>query len=292
MAFLIAQMLSCLLVAVALGGLVGWLAKDLLAKRERERQEKIWQRQLRSSEARAGTFKNQLAEVKQTEENLRSELRMMQLDAGSAGSGAEDAEDLRAQIARRDKKIDLLELQVKQSEAALTSEWQSLKALKTEIAERQRRLDSRGKQREADWGGKLKTSEEARHKLEQQLAALTQELKKGRSAAARIQKLEAELAERDAKLAERADRIARLTEVLEVTAEEPAAPAEKDDLERLRGIGPVLRAKLEAQGVESFRQIASWSADDVARLGPLVGATPARIRRERWVEQARELLKE
>ena len=85
MLYLITQMLFCLLVAAAFGGIVGWLARELLAARGRHRSEDAWRERLRQSEARAGGFKNQLAEVKQKEENLRSELRLAEDAADRTG---------------------------------------------------------------------------------------------------------------------------------------------------------------------------------------------------------------
>lgn len=297
MLFLITEMLVALVVTAALGAIVAWLARDLMAKREHRRLVEGWQRQLRSSEARAGTFKNQLFEAKQTEENLRADLRLIKETSTSSGpadaGGGETVAVLEAELARRDKKIEILELQVSQSEAALTSEWQSLKALKTEVAERQRRLDTRGKER----GTRLKASEEAQRELRKQIVALRQELSgvqeaseqamadARRRTSARSKELEraqGELAERDAT-------ITRLTDALERAESEAGAPTEDDDLEKLRGIGPVLRRKLNQAGIHSFSQIAAWTDDDLERVASQVGASAGRIRRDQWIETAKEL---
>ncbi len=299
--FLIAEILVSLLVAAALGALIAWLAKDLLAKREIQQLEEGWQSQLRDSEARAGTFKNQLAEAKQTEENLRADLRLFEENRASlpqVGGDSTTVAALNAELAGRDKKIEVLKLQVSQSEAALTSEWQSLKALKTEVAERQRRLDSRAKERDSRLADELKESEKTRDELKQEMVDLKQELSGVREAseqaladerhrtsarAAEVEKARAELGERDAT-------IARLTEALKRAESVAGLPEEDDDLEQLRGVGPVLHRKLNEAGIHSFRQIASWTDDDVEQVASEIGRPAARIRRDGWVERAGELL--
>ncbi len=70
----------------------------------------------------------------------------------------------------------------------------------------------------------------------------------------------------------------------------PVATNEKpDDLRRVRGIGPAMKRELAAYGV---RTLAELAALDDARIDTLDRELkfPGRIRRERWVEQARELL--
>jgi predicted flap endonuclease-1-like 5' DNA nuclease len=68
------------------------------------------------------------------------------------------------------------------------------------------------------------------------------------------------------------------------------APAKKDDLKRIKGIGPQNEARLNAFGVMAFAQIASWSKKEEADYGERL-AFPGRIEREEWVKQAKVLAK-
>lgn len=68
------------------------------------------------------------------------------------------------------------------------------------------------------------------------------------------------------------------------------APAKKDDLKRIRGIGRQNEARLNALGVATFAQIASWSRKDEENYGERL-AFPGRIEREEWVKQAKILAK-
>lgn len=62
-----------------------------------------------------------------------------------------------------------------------------------------------------------------------------------------------------------------------------------DDLTRIKGIGPVLRDKLNGLGIESYRQIAEMTAADIARIDESLNLR-GRIERETWVAQARALI--
>lgn len=69
----------------------------------------------------------------------------------------------------------------------------------------------------------------------------------------------------------------------------PAAmqPAQPDALIDIKGIGPKFVEMLHAAGITTFEQLAAYDADSLAeKLGGRV--TAERIRREQWIEQARE----
>lgn len=71
-------------------------------------------------------------------------------------------------------------------------------------------------------------------------------------------------------------------------AKAAAIPVAKDDLKRIRGIGRQNEARLNAEGVSAFAQIAGWSSKDQAEWGDRL-AFPGRIEREEWVSQAKLL---
>ena len=82
-----------------------------------------------------------------------------------------------------------------------------------------------------------------------------------------------------------------------VAEKAPAAPAEKtpakkaetsmaDKLTDIDGIGPVIEKKLIAAGVTSFKQIAGWTAEDVAKFDEEL-SFKGRIEREEWIKQAK-----
>ena len=68
------------------------------------------------------------------------------------------------------------------------------------------------------------------------------------------------------------------------------APAERDDLTRIEGVGPFLAQKLNEAGIFTFSQIAAWDAADIGNITQLIGYFPGRIERDDWVGQAVKLM--
>ena len=68
----------------------------------------------------------------------------------------------------------------------------------------------------------------------------------------------------------------------------PAA-RHKDDLKVIRGIGPVLESTLNEAEIQTWEQLAALSADEIQLIEKSIDF-PGRMSRERWVEQATELV--
>ncbi|NJN46669.1 MAG: hypothetical protein HC808_09515 [Candidatus Competibacteraceae bacterium] len=82
---------------------------------------------------------------------------------------------------------------------------------------------------------------------------------------------------------------ARTEVVTTVKSAEPVAtPYPPDDLKTIAGIGPVLEKKLNEQGIINYRQLAELDEQEIQHLETTVLKFPGRIRRDKWVEQARE----
>jgi predicted flap endonuclease-1-like 5' DNA nuclease len=69
-----------------------------------------------------------------------------------------------------------------------------------------------------------------------------------------------------------------------------AAPAEADDLTRIKGVGPKLQALLNDLGVYRFDQIAGFSEADLAWVDAHLATFKGRPFRDGWIEQARTLM--
>ncbi len=68
---------------------------------------------------------------------------------------------------------------------------------------------------------------------------------------------------------------------------------ERDDLKKIRGIGPVLQEMLYSMNIFTFLQIADFTADDVHLVSAALGrAFPDRISRDDWMSGARTLHQE
>jgi len=66
------------------------------------------------------------------------------------------------------------------------------------------------------------------------------------------------------------------------------APAEKDDLKKINGIGPVMEKMLNSLGVTSFKQVAEFKAEDIRTVTEAIEAFPGRIERDNWIGGAKE----
>ncbi len=73
-------------------------------------------------------------------------------------------------------------------------------------------------------------------------------------------------------------------------ASETPGSGAADDLTRIKGIGQVLKGKLNQLGITTFRQIAEFTAADIERIDAVLDF-PGRIEREKWVEQARDMVR-
>lgn len=69
----------------------------------------------------------------------------------------------------------------------------------------------------------------------------------------------------------------------------PAPDGPRDNLRQIKGIGPKLAGKLEELGVFHFRQIASWTPEQMAAVDEKLGNFAGRPARDQWQEQARLL---
>lgn len=68
-----------------------------------------------------------------------------------------------------------------------------------------------------------------------------------------------------------------------------AKPAHFDDLTALKGIAKVLEQRLHHLGIYTYAQIAGWNEEQVREISARL-AFKDRIHRERWVEQAQQLM--
>jgi len=69
----------------------------------------------------------------------------------------------------------------------------------------------------------------------------------------------------------------------------PSASGARDDLTRIKGVGPKLSTRLAELGVTSFAQIAAWSDADLVAIDGALGAFAGRPRRDNWVAQCQFL---
>ena len=75
-------------------------------------------------------------------------------------------------------------------------------------------------------------------------------------------------------------------------ASRPAAKPAKDDLKKIKGIGPYLEEKLNSLGIYSYLQIASLTESEAKEIEKQLEHFNDRIYRDNWIAQAKQLHKE
>lgn len=74
------------------------------------------------------------------------------------------------------------------------------------------------------------------------------------------------------------------------TESEPDAHTHRDNLKKIKGVGPAIEKTLNEIGIFNFQQIADMSEYDIDRVARRLKGFHSRIYREDWIGQARALL--
>lgn len=75
---------------------------------------------------------------------------------------------------------------------------------------------------------------------------------------------------------------------LQIGQTKSAKDSQKDDLKKIRGIGPTFERVLNKMGIFTFRTIATWGASDMKRIADQLDTAPDRIKRDKWVTEAKK----
>jgi len=70
-----------------------------------------------------------------------------------------------------------------------------------------------------------------------------------------------------------------------------ADPKKKEDLTKIKGVGKKIQRKLNLLGIYTFKQVSKMTERDKKRVDQLIGFFPGRVKRERWMQQAKALKK-
>ncbi len=313
MAYLVIQILAWLVAAGVLGVILGWSVQRARSARELSSREEGWREQLEGSKARWS------ARVEEKEEQLdrfrevvdAQEARMTALTEDLKAKADSQAElqlifdsvqgrlsQLEVQVQERDGRILRMEearrdeIAEKEAEiSGLRGRIEELRSLEEDLEERESRLENLVQRvRELEpFEVLLAQRDEERKELEEAHAA---ELRRRDEEVQRLRHRIQQLAEgpsREARItAGEAEGAAEAEEDGEGEAGEKGEE-EGDDLTRISGIGPVFERALRELGYRRFKDIAAWDASELNRVARELGSFPSRVRRDRWVEQARAL---
>lgn len=243
-------------------------------------------------------------EVERLEEELASLRKRLSAQHAETRVEQKNNELLRAELANLKNQVGLLEKQLSESssggaapadssrpiDSIRPSQWPALQKANSKHAQELERLRAEHRA-ELD---KLRSN----HAME--LANLKKSLfspstTASNDEAAKLSELEAKYEARLDALrkrlrdAEHRNGTERIAELEKPAKQASDAPAGSDDLTRLKGVGPAIARSLKKEGITTFAQIAAWSPDDVEAIAPKIKTTVARIKKNRWIEAAREL---
>ena len=100
------------------------------------------------------------------------------------------------------------------------------------------------------------------------------------------------LDEKALKQAEELERIAQKAEGIDFGILGVASASEADDLQKIKGIGPFIAEKLNALGIFKFSQLANMTSEIEEEVNIAIEFFPGRVKRDEWVKQAKNFLKE
>jgi len=99
-----------------------------------------------------------------------------------------------------------------------------------------------------------------------------------------------ELEESNAKLKAEIGNLAKRKEAAKSISDHPfvrpVEPDEKDDLTKIKGVGPFIEKRLNMIGIYTYQQLAELSPEMIDRVGAAIEFFPHRIIRDNWVGQA------
>ena len=242
------------------------------------------------------TLEQRLAERDATIEGLRSDLAMVNAEAGRVSSLEAELQGLRGQSSRvveLEAELDQARAETEQSAAmqadlaAARSEAEAAQAVASRL---QARIDQ------------LESALDGGTDMDRELTELRTRLEAAEAAAELVP-------ERDATIAELRLRLGEAEEAQAAAAASgPSDPQERpswqkgttklgtpgadhiDDLKKIHGIGPVMEKTLQSFGIQTWEQVAAFTAADIEKVTAAIDAFPGRIERDDWMGGAQALL--
>ena len=104
----------------------------------------------------------------------------------------------------------------------------------------------------------------------------------------------AKLEEMDEKTRKKEEELLRISEkakTIDFATIGVASASEKDDLQKIKGIGPFIEDKLNALGIYTFDQVGSMNSEIEEQVNIAIEFFPGRIKRDEWAKQARKFAK-
>ena len=259
MSYLILQIVLCLGAAALLGVGFGWVLarRDLDAKVQEERD-------LRS--AAVADWQSRHQEAVNLGDAARNRISALETDLDALRRDLQDKAERAAQVEGRIERGAEEVRRLQEAAAGHSAEKDAV------IAQLQKGLTERE--------GELAKVRERMGELEAQLAVRSEAVERCSDECDRLRAENAALHGRHRKMEPK-------------PAEQPSPPSlfaaapVKDDLKKISGVGPKLERLLNQMQIFNFRQIASWSEQEIDSVQAKLHEFPGRIRRDDWVAGAK-----
>ena len=287
------------LAALVAGVLVGWLLRGLRTAREKAALSAGWQHQLDAQQtendriaAQNTSLMEQVSQFQATTGDLRKRAEALAKEARGA---AEARGELERALREARANLDSAVRQRDRLRASMAGEAQRAEAFTSQLRSRDERIArlrtelGRWQERVPPLLARYRERDEEARTLERDLAAARDriaDLEQRARNGTRIEPVgDAQIGDLDASNDQYEDTLS-----IESVDASPVPGDRRDDLQKIRGIGPAIEKTLHGLGILSLRQIAELTDRDVDRIAGEIRGFRSRLEREDWVGQARELL--
>ena len=257
---------------------------------EKQHHERVRSRvhELEPFHAKAGELETKLQGETEASSQLR--LRVQELEKHSALGFA----DVRAQLVQAKARVGELEpWQAKYNESSTTislrdAEIAKLKDHIAELEALQTRLRTQEEQIRT-WDRRFSSTVDEKDgeitRLRFEVGELTPLRDQVEMLNSRIQTV---VAEKDSEIEQLRGQLQAVPDTGGAAAAPAKAKDERDDLKKIRGIGPVLEKRLNGYGVYWFKQIGLWTKQDIIDFEKHLPEFQNRVERDQWVARSKE----
>jgi predicted flap endonuclease-1-like 5' DNA nuclease len=300
--------IALIAVALLVGLIVGWIFRGSRSVGEKTAINLGWQEQLEAQRNEHERLSDQNKSLMEQNSQYQASHNDSKMRASELSDALKEAFERRDELQRQIKDIrNNLESTVVERDQ-LQSDMESREVDVTSTALQQRDAKITKLQKElAGWQERVppiierfRARNEEAEQLEMELAA-AQELIVGLEAMlgsdqTRVEPVDAEALGDDLDASNDADDLDENEDEDELDADEEEASDNdlqtdaRDNLKRIKGIGPAIEKTLHELGIFRFTQIADMSEYDIDRVAKRLKGFRSRIYRENWIGQARDLL--
>lgn len=314
--------IGMLVAALALGIVAGWLFRGGRSNQEKQAISQGWQEQLEAQRREHERLQEQNKSLMEQNSQYQASNKDSKMRASELSSALKEAFERRDELQRQIKEIrSSLEATVEernqlQSEVANRGEVhdstsEELRARDSTIARLRSELGS-WQQRVPPLVERFRLRNEEAQQLEDELAAARSQVQALEdmigSDETRVEPVDPETLgetldasnDPDDDNAEPVEDFEYGTEIESVGAEENAAAVDelnhydegtrRDNLKKIKGVGPAIEKTLNEMGIVRFEQIADMTEYDIDRVAQRLKGFRSRIYREDWIGQARDYL--